>query len=178
MCNNIIKYLSNYFKGRQAYIVLQNTESRKFKLKTGVPQGGVLSPKLFNLYMSDLAKPPENVELEVYADDMNTLSSNNDYHIAEHNLQPYLNEIFEWTELNDLKLNASKSSTTLFTTDPNEFHKTLSLTMNNELIPTVKHPKILGVTFDPKLIFFEHSKKTKEKANKSVKIIKALSAAK
>src|SRR5206468_4180703 len=111
----------------------------------------VLSPTLFHLYMSDTPIPPENVQIEIFTDDMNTLSSNNEVSIAEQNLQPYLNEIYTWTQKNDLQLNATKPSATLFTTDPSECSKTLSLTINDIQIPTVKHPKILGVTFDPKL---------------------------
>ena len=52
--------------------------------------------------MLDIPKPPENVHLEIYADDMTTLSSSNKYQIAEQNLQPYLNDIFTWTKENDL----------------------------------------------------------------------------
>jgi endonuclease/exonuclease/phosphatase family metal-dependent hydrolase len=181
--NKIIKFLSNYLKGREAYTIFQDAKSRKRKLKTGVPQGGVLSPCLFNIYMSDIPRPPDNVQLEVYADDMNTLSSNSNYKTAEANLQPYLDKIFEWTKENDLQLNASKSTATLFTTDPSEFQSEnnkieLSLTIGNNKIPTVKHPKVLGITFDPKLNYGEHINKTKEKASKTVNIIKALTSTK
>jgi len=176
--NRIIKFLSNYLKGRQSYTILQNTESKILKVKTGVPQGGVFSPVLFNIYMSDIPKPPKDVQLEIYADDMNTLSSHNKYEIAEQLIQPYLNEIFEWTKENDLQLNATKSTSTLFTNDQSEFNKTLSLTINNESIPTIKHPKILGLTFDPKLNFGEHINKTKEKANKTINIMKSLTSTK
>ena len=154
--NSIIKFLSNYLKGRQSYTILQNTKCTILKVKTGVPQGGALLPVLFNIYMSDIPKPPKDVQLEIYADDMNTLSSHNKYEIVEQSIQPYLNEIFEWTKENDLQLNATKSTSTLFTNDQSELNETLSLTINNESIPTIKHSKILGLTFDPKLNFGEH----------------------
>jgi len=176
--NNIIKFLSNYLKGRQAYTMLNNTTSKTLKLKAGVPQGGVLSPTLFNIYMSDIPTPPDNIQLEIYADDMTTLSSNKDYHVAEQNLQPYLNKIYTWTKENDLNLNANKSTSTLFTNDPSELNTTLSLTIDNVLIPTIKHPKILGLTFDQNLNYGEHIKITKEKANKSINIIKSLTSTK
>ena len=79
------------------------------------------------------------------------------------NLQPYLIKIFEWTTENDLPINASKSTSTLFTTDPSEYNNKLSLSIDNTIIPTVQHPKILELTFDPKLNFGEHITQTKEK---------------
>src|SRR5688572_22177895 len=51
---------------------------------------------------------------------------------------------------------------------------TLNLTINNVTIPTVKNPKILGLTFDPALTFSEHTRITKTKADSSIKILKAL----
>jgi hypothetical protein len=75
---------------------------------------------------------------------------------------------------NDLLLNPTKSSCTLFTPDPAEYSNVLNLTINNQLIPTTKHPKILGVTFDPKLTFNEHIKNVKTAENKSINIIKSL----
>ena len=92
--------------------------------------------------MSDIPKPTENVQIEVYADNLTTMSSNNQYQISKQNLQPYLNKIFEWTKENDLQINASKSISTLFTTDPSEYNNKLSLTIDNTTLPTVQHPKI------------------------------------
>jgi hypothetical protein len=79
--------------------------------------------------MSDIPTPPDNIQLGVYADDVNTLSSHNKYTIAELNLLPSLNELYEWTQINDLKLNSTKSTATLFTTDPVEFNTELTLTI-------------------------------------------------
>jgi len=109
---------------------------------------------------------------------MNTLSSNTDYHVAEQKLQPYLNNLCKWTIDNDLELNAAKSTVTLFTTDPGEFNKTIKLTINDVSIPTVKNPKILGLHLDPKLNFREHLNITKDKASKSINIMKSLSSTK
>ena len=61
---NIIKFTANYIKGRKAYTQYNNTSSKQKLLKTGVPQGGVLSPTLFNIYTSDIPSPPKNVQLD------------------------------------------------------------------------------------------------------------------
>ena len=126
--------------------------------------------------MSDLPNPPENVYLYSYADDITTLSLHHDIQTAQNQLQPYLEKIHKWTVDNDLKLNADKSTSTLFTLHPNEFNYKLNIHINNVLIPTVQNPKILGLTFDPKLTFNQHIDNTKEKATKTVKLLKALTS--
>ena len=74
------------------------------------------------------------------------------------------------------KLNADKSTSTLFTLHPNEYNTTSNLQINNTLIPTVKHPKILGLTFDPELTYNQNIDNTKKKAIGTTKIIKAVTS--
>src|SRR2546426_4880100 len=83
---------------------------------------------------------------------------------------------FTWTKQNDLQLNPDKSTSTLFTPDPAEYNTTLNLTINNTLIPTIRNPKILGITLDTKLNFKEHTKLAK--ADKSINILKKLTTTK
>jgi retron-type reverse transcriptase len=172
----IIKFIASYIKGRKGFTQYQNAKSKLQQFKTGVPQGGVLSPTLFNLYTSDMPNPPAGVTLTSYADDMNPAASHQNYRIAEQLLQPYLHDIFNWTKENDLILNPDKSTTTLFTPDTHEHNITLNLTINNTTIPTVKNPKILGLTLDPAFTFAEHAKITKDKADSAIKILKALTS--
>ena len=170
----IIRFIANYLKGRKGFTHFQNTNSKQQIFKTGVPQGGVLSPALFNVYTSDIPQPPPGVHIVSYADDVTILASHQNYKIAEETIQPYLETIHAWTTENDLKLNASKSTATLFTPDPAEYSAQLALQIDNTTIPTVKNPKILGLTFDPKLNFGKHIQETTGKAQNSIKIIKAL----
>src|SRR4030095_15081559 len=85
---NFIKIIANYLRGRKAFTLFNNIASRKQTLKTGVPQGGVLSPALFNIYTSDIPDPPEGVDLFSYADDINTLASNSSIQTPQEKLQP------------------------------------------------------------------------------------------
>ena len=52
--NTIIKFIENYIKGRKAYTTYRNHTSRQRQFKTGVPQGGVLSPTLYNIHTNHL----------------------------------------------------------------------------------------------------------------------------
>jgi len=70
----LTKFMDNYTKGRKAYTLYNNNASKQQTLRTGVPQAGVLSPTLVNLYMSDIPQPPVGVQLESYADDLTPMA--------------------------------------------------------------------------------------------------------
>ena len=66
----IIKFIANYIKGRKAYTTYRNHTSSQRQFKTGVPQGGVPSPTLFNIYTTDIPPPRAPVQVVAYADDI------------------------------------------------------------------------------------------------------------
>ena len=70
----IIKFIANYIKGRKTYTTYRNHTSRR-QFKTGVPQGGVLSPTLFNMYTSDLPHPSSPGQVMAYANDITITST-------------------------------------------------------------------------------------------------------
>ena len=107
--NLITRFIANYIRGRKAFTQYKNKNSFKKQFKAGVPQSGVLSPTLFNIYMSDLPTPPRDIHIATYADDITIYSSDKNYTIAQQRLQPYLEDVQTWTKANDLKLNASKT---------------------------------------------------------------------
>lgn len=171
-----IKYLSNYIQRRRAYIVYNDTASIQRSFHGGVPQGGVLSPVLFNLFMSDIPEPDETkgLDLSVYADDVTMTSTHHRVDIAECNAQEYLDQIIKWLDDNNLIL-ADKTQATLLTPDSAEYNRQLNLTIKGKRIETKKHPKILRLIFDPKLTFSEHIKETEEKAKGALKFVNAIS---
>ena len=67
-----------------------------------------------------------------------------------------------------------KTTTTLFTPDPAEYKTTLTLQINNTILPTNKEPKILALTLDPKLNYSKHIQNTTQKAKQTIHIMKAL----
>ena len=122
--------------------------------------------------------PPPHTHNMTYADDSTIYTSDKDYKTAERRLQPYLDDITNWTKTNDLHLNADKTTTTLFTPDPAEHKAQLNLTIEGQTLPTIPNPTILGLTYDPQLTFNKHTQKTKDKADKTLNMLNALTSTK
>ena len=71
----IMKCIANYIKGLKAYTTYRNHTSIQHQSKTGVPQGGVLSPTLFNIHTADLPPPRALVQVMSYADGITITST-------------------------------------------------------------------------------------------------------
>ena len=111
-----------------------------------------------------------------YADDITITSTHTSTSAAKKYIQPYLHKVFAWTKQNNLLLNPDKTTCTLFTPDPAEYTSNLDLTINNKALPMATHPKVLGLTLDPKLTYSTHIHNISVQAHKPLQIIKALTA--
>ena len=70
--------------------------------------------------------------------------------------QPYIQKVFAWTKQNNLILHPDKTTCTLFTPDPAEYTSNLDLKIQNNALLMATHPKVLGLTLDPKLTHPQH----------------------
>ena len=126
----IIKLIANYIKGRKAY---RTSSPRQFK--TSVSQGGVLSPRLFNIYTADRPPPRAPVQVMAYADDITITSTYTSTSAAKTYIQPYLHKVFAWIKQNNLTLNPEKKTCTMLTLDPAEYKSSLDIKINNTALP-------------------------------------------
>ena len=91
-------------------------------------------------------------------------------------IQPYLHKVFVWTKQNNLIVNLDKTTCTLFTPDPTDYTSNLDLNIHNNALPMAMHPKVLGLTLDPKLTYSTHIHNISVQAHKPLQMIKALTA--
>ena len=145
-------------------------------MRAGVPQGGVLSPILFNAYMSGLPTPPDGIKLTSYADDCASYASGPTIPPIFQKLNSYLTTLHEWLEEHDLELSPGKSTATVFTTFSQEVSISLPIKIGQHTVPTTKNPKILEVTLDSLHIFNAHTNNTLNKIRKRNSVLKTLAA--
>ena len=81
----IFKFIANYIKGRKSYTTYINHTSSQRKFKTGVPQSGVLSPTLFNIYTADIPPPRPPVQVMAYACDITISSTHTQARVQQRN---------------------------------------------------------------------------------------------
>ena len=97
--DTIIKLIENHIKGRKTYTTYRNHTSSQRQFKNGVPQGGVISPTLFNIYTAGMPPPRAQVQVMAYSDDIYTQAR-----VQQRNTYNYTDIIF-FPKQNNLTLN-------------------------------------------------------------------------
>ena len=107
--------MRSYLTDRKQFVEIDNTNSDTLILTTGVPQGSILGPLLFLIYMNDISKASELFKFILYADDTN-LNTNIELVIAQNSssdisniLNTELDSISDWLACNKLSLNVKKN---------------------------------------------------------------------
>lgn len=160
--NNLLRLFASYLSNRTQSVKINNVYSNPQSVTTGVPQGSVLSPLLFNIFFNDL-QFSSDCDLFKYADDATLI-------IPHYSLDPtiYVNKKIEfmlkWCNDNHLTLNTDK--TQIMT-----IKKSSDVVQHPNHVPNIN---ILGVIFDEKLKWDLHINKMYKKAAKNIYILKQL----
>ncbi|GFV90542.1 putative RNA-directed DNA polymerase from transposon BS [Trichonephila clavipes] len=150
-----------------------NTFSDPVVLGQGVPQGSVLSPTLFSLYLAGIERIP-SVEMRVglFADDIVIWCSGRDLVEMERNLNNALSSFSDYALKFKLCFNPTKSIATFFTTNKRLYSYQPTLKMDNKNLAYEKHPKYLGYVLDPEWSSHKHIDHIVSKCRKRLSILK------
>ena len=117
-----IKWFKSYLNEREQMVSCHNTLSGKSTISIGVPQGSVLGPLLFLIYVNDINRHVHLGACNWYADDTLVYCSGSTMSELKHNIQQCVSDIHEWYDQNKLVINKSKSSVMLATTRQRIMH--------------------------------------------------------
>lgn len=167
------KWLNNYIHNRQQFVNVNGFSSEYSTLTCGVPQGSILGPLLFLIYINDLSAVMSCLFPVLFADDTNLFFSHNDFSVLMAKANSDLEYISKWFKLNKLSLNVKKSSFIVFTSKNKTYHKYDSnLFIGNNQIAHVSSTSFLGILIDERLSWKSHIYHVCNKISKSVGIIR------
>ena len=147
-------WFKTYLSGRNQYVTVNNIKSTINTLQHGVPQGSILGPLLFIIYINDISAIDKTIDFILYADDANILISGSTIQEIFEKLQIFLPKLEDWVNINSLKLNTTKTKYMIFSNTPGI--NNISFKINNVLIERKVEDKFLGVLIDEKLNFTGH----------------------
>ena len=169
--------LKSYLNNRKQYVEFEDTKSEILPITIGVPQGSILGPLLFIIYINDFSQASNIFKFIMYADDT-TLFSNlksfgNNIQTKEYLINAELSNVIEWLHINKLSLNKSKSKYMIFHV-PNKDIQYLTLKIDNVIIEKVDEFSFLGLTMDTNLNWKRHSENICNKCTKIIGILNRL----
>ena len=174
--NSALDLISNYFTERYQTVKYDKKKSPLMSIKLGVPQGSVLGPLFFLIFINDLAFIME-LKCKMFADDTTFYDSDKDLTTLIGRFSKKLEPLLEWCEFNKLDLNWSKTFFMFITNKRIKLPTEISINSNSAVIINVKvidSFKLLGVTLDNKLNFSEHCSNLKKIINRKLFSIKRL----
>ena len=165
-----LKYIYSYLSDREQRTKVNNCFSSWSKIKTGVPQGSILGPLLFNIYLNDIFYFVDKCEITNYADDNTPYSVDEDMDTLLQSLENDNEILIKWFTDNYFKANADKFHLLI-----SNHSKDLTIKVENEVIECCSSVKLLGVTIDNKLKFEEHVSKLCKKASQKLHALARIS---
>ncbi|KAH7717250.1 AP-like endonuclease/reverse transcriptase [Aphelenchoides avenae] len=171
----IVQCVHAFLSDRRARVQIDHANSRSFPLKAGTPQGSVLSPILFLIFVNNILDDmPAGVETSLYADDLALWAQGVDLADIKARRQTALDRLSTWAECWKMQINVEKTVTTFFTTEASQSRWRPELSVNGQQLPYDGAPTFLGVTLDRALRFTAHAEKVRSKMTKRLNFLSAL----
>ena len=150
--NNWIK---SYLSKRSQCVTLNGEKSKKLTITCGVPQGSVLGPLLFLIYINDMNKALSKSTVHHFADDTNLLSSSKKLNSLRKIMNEELKLLFDWLCANRLSLNVAKTEFLIFRPQK-KLNNKIKLRLNDTTIRESTKIKYLGLLLDGNLSWNSH----------------------
>ncbi len=171
--------MESYLTNRKQYVDVDDVKLEMLMVTTGVPQGSILGPLLFIIYVNDIANANNFFNFIIYADDT-TLSTTTEVilnNINNDNIESKINSelacINEWLKYNKLSLDISKCKYVIFH-KPQKRINQLQLNIENIAIDRVSDFNFLGLTINEHLNWKSHTDKLSNKISKTMGVLNKL----
>ena len=163
-----LSWFHSYLTNRKQFVVINKFSSDCAQITCGVPQGSILGPILFLLYINDLNSASKVLQTIMFADDTNLFLTGKSLDTLEEQMNEELQIISEWFKANLLSLNITKTSYMIF---GNNKFRDLNLMIEHSSILRQFETKFLGVILAANLKWSKHIEIVLNKISKSIGIL-------
>ena len=154
---------------------MYNSSPSQYKtISCGVPQGSVLGPLLFLIYINNICNSTDMVKFCLFADDTNLLYNHSNVTTAINNLNMELKNISEWFLSNKLSINLQETNFIIFRSRQNKYNCDTPLLFNGSVLNQVKGAKFLGIYIDENLSWQTHIDNLSGKISKNTGVMNRL----
>ena len=167
----VLDWFKSYLSQRAQFVNINGHNSLSLPVTCGVPQGSILGPLLFLLYVNDLPNTSSLLTFHLFADDTNIYFSSKNLSHLEATLNCELKSVAEWMKCNRLALSISKTNFILFHSSKLKPNQSLRIKIDDTPIKQVDSTKYLGITFDSNLTWKSHVNELCLKLSKTVGIL-------
>ena len=168
---NMLDWFRSYLSKRKQYISINGQSSQLLDITCGVPQGSVLGPLLFLIYINDLPNVSEVLNFYLFADDTNICYESKTLKDIEKTINEELNKLFIWLNVNRLSLNIDKTKCIIFHPYNKPMKDHITIKINNKVIDQKEYIKYLGVLMDSTLSWKFHISNISKKILRSIGIM-------
>ena len=144
-------WFKNYLSNRKQCVHFKGTNSEMFDITCGVPQGSVLGPLLFLIYIYDINASSRKLSFTLFADDTNIFNKNSNLPQLIETTNEELSKLSLWFKANRLSLNITKTNYLLFSNRKKIWNQNMNLKMDGSMVNRLKDCKFLGVIIDENL---------------------------
>jgi hypothetical protein len=168
---DILRWFKSYLSERQQLVNVAGSSSSYANITCGVPQGSILGPLLFLIYVNDMSAVVKN-KLLLYADDSGILVAGKNKSDIESSLNEELDTVSKWLIDNKLSLHLGKTESILFGSKPRlRSSPNLNISCNGQVIEPTSYVKYLGATLDQSLSCESMASSVIKKANSRLKFL-------
>ena len=167
------QWVTDYFRNRMLYVQIVDSKSDALRQFCGVPQGSLLGPLFFIIYINDLSACASSNELEfiLFADDTSIFFEHSDLDVLTSHLNDQLHNVSTWLKANKLSINVKKTKLMIFRPRQKTLPITRQIIVENNALEQVDNIKFLGVYIDQHLTWKTHANFFAAKISKSVGLL-------
>ena len=169
----LLEWFKSYLSNRKQYVNFGKSNSEFKTIGCGVPQGSILGPLLFLVYMNDITNASKTLQYILFADDTSLFMSDVNLERLVTNFNIELDRISQWLCTNKLILNVKKTNYMIFT-NRNINTDQVKVKINDELINCCDSLKFLGISIDSKLTWHAHIDSICNRLSKGVGVLNNL----